>query len=79
MRILRLLVVSTLFPIGVCFAQTKTPKTNKTQTTTKAKPTENKAKKSKKARDPAQTGTKLHPEQERAYLQAYRTGAVPKP
>ena len=76
---LRLLVVTTLFPIGVCFAQTTVPRTNKAQTNTKAKSTETKAKKPKKARDPVQTGTKLHPEQERAYTQAYRAGAVRKP
>jgi hypothetical protein len=78
MRILRLLVFTTLFPIAVCYAQTNVPKT-KTQTTTKGKPTDTKAKKPKKAREPVDTGTKLHPEQERAYAQAYKTGAVSKP
>jgi hypothetical protein len=78
MRILPLLVFTTLFPLGVCFAQTKAPKT-KTQTTTKNKLTETKAKKPKKAREPVHTGTKLHPERERAYAQAYKTGAVSKP
>jgi hypothetical protein len=59
MRIVQLLVLTAL-PIGVCFAQTKLPK-------------------SKREDESAQKGTKLHPEQERAYTQAYKTGAVPKP
>jgi hypothetical protein len=89
MRIARLLVMTALLPIGVCSAQTNAPQADKTQATTKAKPTDTnspktkptatKAEKPKKGQKSAQTGTKLPPEQERAYGQAYKTGSVPKP
>ena len=79
MRVIRLLGVTALMPLGACHAQTHSAKTNHAKTATKANPTEAETKKPKKSRVPAKTGTKLHPEQERAYAQAYKTGAVSRP
>jgi hypothetical protein len=68
-----------LFPVGACFAQTKAPPADKPHPTSKSKPSAAKTKSPKKKPDSSQNGKSLHPEQERAYTQAYKTGAVRKP
>jgi len=83
MRFVSLVAVMVLSSIGMCSAQGKGQ-----QTTRPNKPSESKTSKSRnkppksdkdKAKDAPQTGTKLHPEQERSYTQADRAGAVRKP
>jgi hypothetical protein len=78
MRTAQLLVLTLFFPIGVCSAQTKTQQT-KPPPPVKSKPAEAKAKPPKKDKEATSQGKKLHPEQERAYAQAYTTAAVRKP
>lgn len=82
MRFVSFLVVTALFSVGICLAQGKGQQPNKLN-----QPPEPKASKSKdkppkpdkdKGKDAPQNGTKLHPEQERSYTQAYKTGAVRK-
>lgn len=81
MRIVPLLAVLALLPIGLCFAQSNVDKPTKPNAPAKSQSSETKAKppKPKKDKQPAQNGSKMRPEQERSYAQAYKSGAVRKP
>ena len=74
-------LLTAVLSIGVVLAQSPAQKPNSTtlnkqkHSAAKAEPPKKKEKKTAQA----VTKTKLHPEQERAYTQGYKTGAVRKP
>jgi hypothetical protein len=76
MLIARLLLTTAILSTGACFAQNTAQPAEKTHTAKQSKPTAAKPAKPKKEKNPKQTGTKLHPQQEQAYAQAYKSGAV---